>query len=443
MFLRIRLVMWWTVQSGLKTWRCLVPLLATLVLANAGCRSWHPPPPPPPHYRLESVLDLSAPPGDYPDLRRETIQALNDQFPCESRPEHELQPRWLSPPSTPTAQARCNPPLNILALSGGGQFGTFAAGILVGWSEAGTRPTFDVCTGVSSGALTAAFAFIGPKYDAALRRLSLCLDGSDLFRVQPVRQLVKNQAIASSSPLARMIEQEFDSEYMAELRAAHAQGRRLFVATMNLESRRMVVWDLGAIASSGRPDADCLVRRILLATSSISGFVPAVEIPVEVNGVRCLEKHVDAGAVTQVFLRLGEHHPRYGSAGPGKPWLCNSNLYLIAGGKLWTDPNMERQGAIARAAGTVSATLYALYRANLIDLYATCVASGMKFHLMAIPPEVNITAGSVAFDQNLMRRLFTLGYHYGFNGVPWRHLPPGGIAGEEEKPRAGFAFQVP
>ena len=429
----------WNIQFGLTAHRWLLLVLAALGLVNAGCRALHksPPPPPPPHYRLGPVTDLSAPPGDYPEIRTETIQALNDQFRCVPGQDLELRPRLTA------AQPGCGSPLNILALSGGGQFGTFAAGILVGWTETGKRPTFDVCTGVSSGALTAAFAFIGPKYDDALRRLSVWLDGSELFRLQPARQLVKNQAIASSAPLARLIEREFDAEYMAELRAAHAQGRRLFVATMNLESRRMVVWDLGAIASSGRPDADCQVRRILLATSSISGFVPAVEIPVEVNGVPYVEKHVDAGAVTQVFLRLGEHHPRYGTADPGKPWLCNSNLYLIAGGKLWTDPNMERQGAVARAASTVSGTLYALYRANLADLYTTCVTSGMKFHLMAIPSEVNITAGSVSFDQNLMRRLFTLGYDYGLTGIPWRHVPPGGMLGEEEKPRAGFAFQVP
>jgi hypothetical protein len=52
-------------------------------------------------------------------------------------------------------------PLNILALSGGGAGGSFGAGVLVGWSRQGTRPEFDVVTGVSVGALYAPYAFLG------------------------------------------------------------------------------------------------------------------------------------------------------------------------------------------------------------------------------------------------------------------------------------------
>ena len=388
-------------------------LVACALAASAGCRAMRDPTPViPPHYDVVPVVDRGAAPGAYPAVRPAIAQGLHDRF--------------AAPPGNLPAPPTVKPPekLDVLALSGGGQFGTFAAGILVGWTESGTRPEFDVCTGISSGALTAAFAFIGPEYDEALYRLAVHLKGEDVFKIQPVRQLIRNQAFASSLPLARLIDQEFDAEYMADLRAAHAAGRRLFVGTMNLQSKRLVVWDLGAIASSGKPDADFLVRRILLASSSISGFVPAVDIPVRVNGAHYVEQHVDGGGVSQVFVRFGEHHPRYGDAGPARPWLTGSNLYLIAGGKLWTDPNMEAQGAIARAASTVSGTLYALYRANLMELYTLSVTSGMRFNLMAIPRDQDISAGSVSFDQELMRRLYTLGYGFGKAGVPWRSNPP-------------------
>ena len=49
---------------------------------------------------------------------------------------------------------------NILALSGGGANGAFGAGILYGWSAAGTRPIFKIVTGISTGALIAPFAFM-------------------------------------------------------------------------------------------------------------------------------------------------------------------------------------------------------------------------------------------------------------------------------------------
>jgi hypothetical protein len=52
---------------------------------------------------------------------------------------------------------------NFLAISGGGEDGAFGAGLLAGWSVLGTRPEFDVMTGISIGALSAPFAFLGPQ----------------------------------------------------------------------------------------------------------------------------------------------------------------------------------------------------------------------------------------------------------------------------------------
>src|SRR5229473_2318571 len=61
--------------------------------------------------------------------------------------------------------------LSYLALSGGGADGAYGAGVLNGWSAAGTRPEFSAVSGVSTGALIAPFAFLGPAYDATLREV--------------------------------------------------------------------------------------------------------------------------------------------------------------------------------------------------------------------------------------------------------------------------------
>src|SRR4051794_29941315 len=61
------------------------------------------------------------------------------------------------------------PPVDLLAVSGGGENGAFGAGLLCGWSETGTRPEFELVTGVSTGALTAPFAYLGSSYDSQLR----------------------------------------------------------------------------------------------------------------------------------------------------------------------------------------------------------------------------------------------------------------------------------
>ena len=59
---------------------------------------------------------------------------------------------------------KLEPEVDFLALSG-----AFGAGILCGWTEAGTRPRFKLVTGISTGALIAPFAFLGPEYDAKLK----------------------------------------------------------------------------------------------------------------------------------------------------------------------------------------------------------------------------------------------------------------------------------
>ena len=45
------------------------------------------------------------------------------------------------------------PPINFLAISGGGDNGAFAAGVLAGLTASGKRPVFRVVTGISAGAL--------------------------------------------------------------------------------------------------------------------------------------------------------------------------------------------------------------------------------------------------------------------------------------------------
>ena len=84
-------------------------------------------------------------------------------------------------------------------------------------------------------------------------------------------------------------------EVLADIRAAHAEGRRLYIGTNNLTLHRPVIWDVGAVASSGRPDADELVRKIFLAACSIPAWTPPVEFDVTVNGVAYKELHTDAG----------------------------------------------------------------------------------------------------------------------------------------------------
>jgi hypothetical protein len=169
-----------------------------------------------------------------------------------------------------------------LALSGGGANGAFGAGFLNGWTATGTRPVFKIVTGVSTGALMAPFAFIGPPYDEALRDFYTTVRSQDIFVLRStfglLWQLIAGEALADTLPLQAKIARHVDAPLLQRVAEAHQRGRRLYIGTANLDAPRFVVWNMGLIASSGRPDALALFRKVMLASASIPvAFAPAGE----------------------------------------------------------------------------------------------------------------------------------------------------------------------
>jgi hypothetical protein len=391
----------------------------------------------PPHYNATRITDEAALGGTYAPVERVAADALASLATGPISPGAPGQVNGLSVARTAVQ------PLNVLVLSGGGQYAAFAGGILVGWTASGQRPEFDVVTGVSSGAWLAVYAYLGRKYDPNVKRMTSTLRTSEVFPYRPLLSWMRYGSIASPESLRMLIENEFTDECLADIRAAHQAGRRLFIGTMNQRTRRLVIWDLGAIACGPQPDADRLVRKILVAACSIPGIVPPVDFDVEVNGVRYQEEHADGGAVTQAFVRFGRDIALPDPAKPGAKWLAGSNLYAIAGGKLYADTVEGDIGMLTRITSTISGTLYALYRAELWRIYSLCTVSGMKFHHVAVPQEAKLALGSTDFDVKTMHELFDLGHDMAVRGNLWRQTPPGYEAGEEDNPRAGLRFTIP
>jgi predicted acylesterase/phospholipase RssA len=328
-------------------------------------------------------------------------------------------------------------PLNILAVPGGVVAAPFQGGVLVGWSESGTRPAFDVVTGVSSGALIGIYAYLGPNYDARLQRLILTLTTADIIKVQPVRSLKHDGAFGTMKPAERLIASETDPQFMADLRQAHAEGRRFYVGTTELSTLRLVVWDVGAIASSGRPDADELVRKILLASMSWPGFSPPVAFDVEVNGRVYHEEHCDGGMVAMTFIRISSAPQWPEVAAQAKPELPDgSNLYVLPCRKLYSDPKEVKKRALSRLGAAISGTLQALNRADILGLYAFCMATGTHFHMLPLPQDFkSATSGVTDSYPKEATELFQLGHDTAAKGPPWRLTPPGAEPGEESAPR--------
>ena len=145
----------------------------------------------------------------------------------------------------------------MLCLSGGGSYGAYSAGVLCGWTASGDRPgtngrpNFCVVTGISTGALIAPYAFLGPRYDDAIRKFYTTVDRRDIYRLRPIRGLF-SVALADNTPLANLIEESLTPQLIAEVAEEHRKGRRLYIGTTELEGGRFV--ELGH-------RGNCLPRR--------------------------------------------------------------------------------------------------------------------------------------------------------------------------------------
>ena len=194
------------------------------------------------------------------------------------------------------------PPAVFLAISGGGDNGAYTAGLLNGWTAAGTRPEFKLVTGISTGALIAPFAFLGPKYDATLKEVYTTISPKDVLVPRSLLAGFLSDAMADNAPLWALTRKSVTADLLKEIAAEYAKGRFLLIATADLDARRGIIWDMGKIASYGTPQALDLFVSIMIASASIPVGFPPTMIDVEVDGKRYQEMHVDGGIMAQVFV---------------------------------------------------------------------------------------------------------------------------------------------
>jgi predicted acylesterase/phospholipase RssA len=321
-------------------------------------------------------------------------------------------------------------PQNILALSGGGSYGAFTVGVLNGWSRTDKRPEFDVVTGVSTGALIAPYAFLGPKYDPELKKAYTELRQKDVFALRSVATIPFRDAVASSSGLRKMVESAVTDEVMAAVAAEHRKGRRLYVGTTQLDTRKTVVWDISAIAVQGGTEARRLICDVLVASCSIPGVFPPV--PIEIEKGRT-ELHVDCGVTATVFVPS-----QVLAAAKAKPGAEAANLYVVVAGKYYPDsaPVKPKLLGVLKASGW--AMLRASYRKDVSNLYLASKLTGVKFHSLALRQDFEIEETSIDFDQATMNRLYVEGVKVGVDGPVWDTVPPDGGPGEPDDIRTGL-----
>lgn len=314
------------------------------------------------------------------------------------------------------------PPANFLVISGGGDRGAFGAGLLNGWSEAGNRPEFKLVTGVSTGALTAPFAFLGPAYDDRLKRLYTTLSPEDIIKKRWILAALTADALADNSPLWRLIEQEIDQSFLDAVAVEHKKGRMLLIETADLDARQSVLWNMTKIAASGHPQALHLFRSIMIASAAIPGAFPPVMIDVEANGQAYQEMHVDGGTMSQLFMYPPGLHVKEESM---KAHVSRErNVYIIRNARL--DPewaSVERQ-TMSIAGRAISSLIQTQGIGDLYRAYVITQRDGVNYNLAYVPSSFDAPHRE-DFDTEFMRALFHTGYDMAAKGFPWEMGPPG------------------
>ena len=312
---------------------------------------------------------------------------------------------------------------DLLVLSGGGSNGAYGAGVLAGWSASGTRPDFKIVTGVSTGALQATFAFLGSDYDDELRAFYTEHPTEDIYVKRSPLAPLFGESACDTAPLKELIDSFIDEEVLAEVAALYRSGRNLFVGTYDMDGAEFVVWDMGAIADSGRPDARDRYGKVLLASASIPVLFPPVYFEVEAGGETYHQMHVDGGAEAQVcFRRFMLEFDDALDEVSGTPEV---HIFVIRNG------NAEQavQRTIApRAVSIAAASLGQLFRNSINDgIYRTYVLAegiGADFFMASIPPTFEPDLDATDFDVEVMQRLYDLGYEQAAGGYPWMRVPP-------------------
>ena len=313
------------------------------------------------------------------------------------------------------------PPTAYLAISGGSDNGAFTAGFLKGWTKSGTRPQFKFVTGVSTGALIAPFAFMGPDYDETLKSIYTSVSRKDIIKDRIFYSVFLQDAMADTTPLTQLLKVKVTQKMVDAIGAEYAKGRLLFLATTNLDARRPVVWNVTKIAASGRPEALDLIQKIMLASAAIPGAFPPVMFNVEANGKTYEEMHVDGSTSAQVFLywtgielnKLSEEH---GARRERKIYvLCNARL----------DPEW---GEVERRTLTITfkaiATLLEYHiMGDLYRIYHVTKRDGTDFNLADIPETFKVPH-TAQFDTTYMRQLYDFGFAQAAVGYRWAKRPP-------------------
>jgi hypothetical protein len=369
-----------------------VLILSLMSLAIAGCVTV-------PRASFTAAEEASAaPPTEFGQIRyQQRTSALADMLRSTLKPDAEGY-------------------VNALAISGGGANGAYSAGMLNGWTASGHRPTFQVVTGISTGALTAPFAFLGPDWDQALRRAYLGKETQEVLQSRGPAALL-TPGLYSRKPLERLVHGFITDDMLRAIAVEHAKGRRLLVATTNLDTEQLVVWDMGAIATRGGPEARKLFEQVLIASASIPGLFEPSMIDVQSGGRTFAEMHVD-GETESAFFAVPQ--TLFLAKQPAPPPF-KVRLFIIVNAKLKGKFEVTPDRTLTVVWRALDAVIKANVRSMLISTFQFCREYGCELKIASLPE--NVDDAAFDFKGDHLRSLFEAGFAGAAQGTAWSTQP--------------------
>jgi hypothetical protein len=323
--------------------------------------------------------------------------------------------------------------INVLALSGGGSGVAFGAGALVGWTQSGTRPEFQIVTGVSAGALLAPLAFLGPSWDHTVTEAFSGAQTQHLLQSRWIRA-VFGASVFRGEPLVELVDRYVTDTMLRAVAVESSRGRLLLVATTDLDHERTVIWDMGRIAAEGGERGRRLFRDVLVASASVPGVFPPVLIRVKEGGVEFDEMHVDGGTTSPFFIA-----PENAPMSPEElRALAGASVYVIVNGQLGSSTVTTPVRTVSIVRRGVDAALESSSRAAVEAALSASNQAEMTLRVSEIPDDYPYT-GWLDMGRTNMGALYDFGQRCAMENGLWdsathalarsrqsSSLPPGG-----------------
>ena len=332
-----------------------------------------------------------------------------------------------------SGQSKDPPAVDMLVISGGGDWGAFAAGFLKGWEQVPpgelARPEFDVVTGVSTGALIAPFAFLGDAESTELTVQTYRNPKQDWVKRRGVLSILRLDFAFSTIPgLERDVKLSLDDKRIGRIAAESRQGRYLVVNLTNVDTQESRVWDVTEEARAAVVSGDSSrLYEVLLASAALPGIFPPRKIGEEL--------FVDGGVTGNILWGGSRIRPeeetfvaRWVQSYPGLPiprvryWIIFNNEIrwppTVVAGK-WSSVLGASMTASTRAATLTSIRLLAA-QARYSKLRHD---ADVQVRIVAVP-DGWIPPAPKPFNKKTMNALADMGEKMGADPSSWRSMTP-------------------